>query len=123
MKNDQLSDKQIARLAGRAARMMSEAYALTIELPSELGTPVAEDFAQGAMERLAEALGDLAKIKRSLTLARIREKTSARDWLKAEAQKPRVFVPVPLPVRPYDPCTAIVAVPCVATANNGRIAA
>ena len=109
MKNDQLSDKQITRLAGRAARMMSEAYALTSELPSELGTSIAEHFAQGAMERLAEALGDLAKIKRSLYLAGIREKPSIREWLKQEAQKPRVLVPVPLPVRPYDPRTALVA--------------
>jgi hypothetical protein len=110
MKNEQLSNTQLLRVASRAMRGLSAAFALTDSLPEELGTPVAEDFVQSAMEHAATALADLAKIKRSLHLARIRERPSLRELLKQEAAKPRVFVAVPMPVRPYNPGTAIVAI-------------
>jgi len=109
---DQLTHKQIARLARRAVRTMDYAQALASELPSELGTEIAENFAESALLYLAEAAADLAKIKRSLHLERCRKKESLREYLARKAREPRTIIHVatPLPVRPYRPETALATV-------------
>lgn len=71
MKNkNQLTHAQHKRIATKALKLLGISHTMTKCLPEELGTSVAEEFAEAAMESAVEAVEQLRRIKCSLRLAR-----------------------------------------------------
>lgn len=74
MKNKNLlTHAQHVLLAKAAWDLASHAQIMGKCLPEELGTPVAEDFAEAGMQAAIEAANAFAKIKTSLRIARVND--------------------------------------------------
>lgn len=94
MKNKhQLTYEAMTRLAARAVRLLSLAQLELDEMPKEFGCPVAEDFAEGAIESAAEALAILARIKCSLRVERVEHEKKTGEAVRATTAR---AIPVPM---------------------------
>lgn len=78
MKNKNvLTRAQHVRFARKASRLLAMAQTMAKCLPEELGTPVAEGFAESAIESASEALALLTRVKCSLRIERNDKRLSA----------------------------------------------